>query len=183
MSQGCDRSSLRCFTQIKIGSVWAKTQVSGTLPTQTIVNGRLTAIPRGKVIIAGTDTFLLRDTVVNVAGGTVRWLLMVAGIGQRSRCPGGRLASSASVTGTLGTFKLSGTTESFKPETSYWFRTREYSRWHSYSLKHPVAGGRWQGSGTAGIQLGRILPQLPPQLQDASTVGSTVVLLRLHPKA
>jgi len=58
---------------------------------------------------------------VNVAGGTVRQLnwLMVAG-----KRPAGQWCataasgtSSASVTGLNGTFKLSGTTESFKPET------------------------------------------------------------------
>jgi len=64
-----------------------------------------------------------------------------------------------------GTFKLSGTTESFKPET---IRATGSGRVNSggtvTASNIQLAGGRWQGH-CSGIQLGRILPQLPPQLQ------------------
>ena len=165
--------------QIKIGSVRAKTQVSGTLTNlQTIVNWQApqaTYPARGKVIIAGTDTFLLRDTVVNVAGGTVRASGQLAnGRWQASgRAAGVQVGRLAQVPPALqaplsGTFKLSGTTESLQPETirATGSVAVNIAGGTVTAPNIQLAGGRWQGSGTAsGIQLGRILPQLPPQLQ------------------
>jgi translocation and assembly module TamB len=165
--------------QIKIGTVSAKTQVSGTLTNlQTIVNWQAPQAiypARGKVIIAGTNNFLFRDTVVNVAGGTVRAVGQLAnGRWQASgRAVGVQLRRLAQVPPALqtplsGTFKLSGTTESFNPET---IRANGSGRVNIAggtvtASNIQLAEGRWQGSGTAtGIQLGRILPQLPSQLQ------------------
>jgi len=125
------------------------------------------------VIIAGT-TFLFRDTVVNVAGGTVRAVGQLAnGRWQASgRAVGATAASgtsSASVTGTLWTFKLSGTTESFKPETIRANGSGRVNIAGTVTASNiQLAGGRWQGQTATGIQLGGYYRSYPHNCRDAS---------------
>jgi len=148
--------------QIKIGTVSAKTQVSGTLTNLQTALHHATYPARGKVIIAGTNNFLFRDTVVNVQAGTVR------AVGQLAN---GRWQASGRAAGVTVWHKFRQRYRHPKWDiqalrhhrviqtgnySCYWFGTREY-RWHSHSLKHPTGWRSLAGSGTAtGIQLGRI---------------------------
>ncbi len=160
--------------QIKVGTVSAKTQVSGRLGNlQTVGNwqapqatypasGALT------VLTAGKDTLLLRDTVLNVAGGNVRVNgQLVNGRWQASGTGSGiQLGRIAQVPPALqaplgGRFNLSGTTASFKPgalslqgEVSL-----DIAGGTITASKIQAAGGRWQVLGNlADINLGEIAP-------------------------
>ena len=157
--------------QIQIGSVSAKTQVSGAITNlQTIIDWQApqaTYPALGQLTIIGTNTFLLRNTVVNVAGGTVRAAGQLAdgrwqASGRAASVQLGRLAQvpPALQAPLSGTFNLSGTTESFNPKT---IRANGSGRVNIaggiVASNIQLAEGRWQGSGTAtGIQVGQILP-------------------------
>jgi len=173
--------------QIKIGTFQPK--VSGTLTNlQTIVNWQApqaTYPARGKVIIAGTNNFLFRDR--SECG---RWncpqlgnWLIAGSIRQRCRC-GVWHKFRQRYRHPNGTFKLSGTTESFKPET---IRATGSGRVNIAggtvtASNIQLAGGRWQGQGLQLASSWADITAATSQLQDASTVGSTcpVVWLRLH---
>ena len=167
--------------QIKIGTVEANTQVSGMVGNlQTAVNWQApqATYPASgtlKIITAGKDTLLLRDTVLNVAGGTVRvGGQLASGRWQAGGSAAGiQLERIAQVPPALqaplsGTFNLSGTTASFKPGA--------FSIQGAASLnvaggavtasKIQLTGDQGQVLGTVtGVQLGGILPQLSPQVQ------------------
>jgi len=167
--------------QIKIGTVEASSQLSGVVGNlQTAVSWQApqATYPASgtlKIISAGKDTLLLRDTVLNVAGGTVqvdgqlasgRWQAAGSATGiQLERIAQVPPALQAPLS---GTFNLSGTTASFKPGA--------FSIQGAASLnvaggavtasKIKLTGDQGQVMGTVtGVQLGRILPQLPPQVQ------------------
>lgn len=164
--------------EIKIGTISAKTQVSGTLANlQTVVNWQApqaTYPAQGKLIIAGTNTLLLRNTVLNVAGGTVRAAGQLAdGRWQASATAGGvQLGRLAQVPPSLrtplsGTFNFSGSTASFQPETiSLQGSGRVNIASSTVTASNiQVAGGRWQAQLQAsGVDLGR-LAQVPPPLR------------------
>lgn len=163
---------------IKIGTIEARAKISGT-PTnpQTVVDWQApssTYPALGKLVVAGTNTLFLRNTVVKVAGGTVRaggqvadgrWQASV----QAANVQLGRLAQfpPALKAPLSGTFNFSGSTASFKPESiSLQGSGRVNIAGGTVTAsKIQLAGGRWQGSGTvASVQLRQILPQLPPKL-------------------
>lgn len=166
--------------QIKIGTVSAKTQVSGAVGNlQTVVNWQApqaTYPANGQIniILAGTNTLLLRNTVLNVAGGTVRAEGQLAdGRWQASgNASGIQLERLAQVPPALrtplnGTFNFSGSTASFNPETISLQGTGRLNIAGSTvtASNIQVARGRWQALLQAtGVQLGR-LAEVPPPLR------------------
>jgi translocation and assembly module TamB len=109
---------------ITIGAVSARTQVFGSLDKiQTIVNWRApqgTYPARGEVVVAGADVFL-RNTVLNIAGGTVnararlangRWQAFV----NAAQVPLSRFSADLrGLFSTVGEVQLAGSLDSFNP--------------------------------------------------------------------
>jgi translocation and assembly module TamB len=168
--------------QIKIGVVSAKTQISGTpAKPETIVNWQATQATypgTGQIRIVDKNTIIFRNTVFNVAGGTVRaagqlvnnrWQALV----QANNVQLGRLTqvSPALQAPLSGTFKLSGTTASFQPEAIRATGTGQIqvAGGTVTASNIQLAAGRWQAQLRAtSVQLGR-LAQVPPALQGALT--------------
>jgi len=152
--RGCDRSSLRRFKS-RLARFQPK-RLHQPPDNCKLADNYLPCAVRSSLLV-----LLFRDTVVNVAGGTVRAVGQLAGRWQasgRAVVCNWRLAQvPPALQAPNGTFKLSGTTESFKPET---IRANGSGRVN-------IAGGTVTASRLAGqgLQLGRILPQLPSQLQ------------------
>ena len=169
--------------QIKIGTVSAKTQVSGTpLKPQTVVNWQApqaTYPGIGQIIIANQNNLSFRNTVFSVAGGTVRAAGQVVdgrwqARAQANRVQLGRLAQvpPALQAPVSGTINLSGSTASFQPETiraTGSGRVTGIAGGTVTASNIQLAEGRWQAQlQAAGVQLGR-LAQVPPQLQGSLT--------------
>ncbi len=171
--------------QIQIGTVVARAQVSGT-PTnpRTAVNWQApgaTYPASGEIIIeSGANSLLLRNAVLNVAGGTVRASGQLAdgrlqASVQADDIQPGRLAEvppglQAPLNGTLN---LSGTTGSFQPETISLQGSGRVNVAGGVvtAANIQIADGQWQALGRAeGVQIGRIVP-LPPQSQGTLRDG------------
>lgn len=166
--------------QIKIGTVSAKTQISGTPDKpQTVVNWQApqaTYPALGKVVIAGINTLFFRDTVLSVAGGTVRANGQVANNRWQARVQanGVQLGRLAQVPPALqapvsGTVNFSGSTASFQPETirATGSGSLNVAGGRVTASNIQLAGGRWQAQLQAtGVQVGR-LAEVPPELQGA----------------
>jgi translocation and assembly module TamB len=178
--------------QIRIGTVSATTAISGT-PTkpQTIVNWQAlgaTYPAQGEILIADTNTLIFRDTIVSVAGGTVRaagqlvnkrWQASV----QANNVQLGRLVQvpPALQAPLSGRFNFSGTTASFQPEAIQATGTGQIQVAGGTVTASSIqlAAGRWQAQLQAsGVQLGR-LAQVPPALQGSVLVDLTSQELRL----
>lgn len=164
---------------INIGPVFAKANVSGTSENpRTVVNWQATqgTYPATGELVIARQNVLLRDTVLQVAGGTVqakgqldigdRWQASV----QASGVQLGRLAQVPPTlqTPVSGTLNLSGSAASFQPET---LRATGSGRLTGIAggtvtaENIQVAGGRWQTQLEAnGIELGQ-LAAVPPNLQ------------------
>ena len=165
--------------QIQIGTVSAKTQVSGAVGNlQTVINWQApqaTYPANGQIniILAGKNTLLLRNTVLNVAGGTVRAEGQVADgrwqvSGNAASIQLERLAQVPPALRTLnGTFNFSGSTASFNPETiSLQGAGRVTIAGSTITASNiQVAKGQWQAQLQAtDVQLGR-LAEVPPALR------------------
>lgn len=171
--------------QIQIGTVSAKARISGTTANpRTVADWQApqASYPAtGQIIIVGTNTLLLRNTVINVAGGTLRaagqlvnnrWQASVQADGIQP----GRLAQvpPALQTPLSGTFNLSGTTASFQPETIRATGSGQLNVAGGTlrATNIQLAQGRWSAQLQANnVQLGRIT-QVPPQLQGGRLTGA-----------
>ncbi len=169
--------------EIKIGNVSAKSQVSGTAANpQTVVNWQApqaTYPGSGQIIINDPTNLLFRDTVLRVAGGTVRatgelednrWQASI-------RAAGIQLGRLAEVPPTLqtpvaGTFNFSGTlpaAEGGTIQATGSGRVTGIAGGTVTASNIQVAGERWQAQLQAsGVQLQR-LTEVPPQLQGSLT--------------
>jgi len=169
--------------QVKIGTVSAKVNISGS-PTKpkTVVNWQAagaTYPASGQVIVTNPQNWLFRNTVFNVANGTVRgsgqlinnrWQAKLQAtnvqLGQLTQVP---LALQVPVS---GTFNVSGTTASFQPET---IRATGLGRLNVAggtvtATNIQLNQGRWQTQLQAdNVQLKQILPEIPPQYQGLLT--------------
>ncbi len=169
--------------QIRIGTVSATTAITGT-PTkpQTIVNWQApqaTYPASGNILIADKNTIVFRDTVVSLAGGTIRaagqllnnnrWQASV----QANNLQLGRLTQipPALQAPLNGRFNLSGTTASFQPAaiTATGAAQIKVAGGEVTASNIQLAAGRWQAQIQAnGVQIGR-LTQVPPAFQGALT--------------
>ncbi|AFZ29093.1 protein of unknown function DUF490 [Gloeocapsa sp. PCC 7428] len=167
----------------QIGTIQARANVVGS-PTQpqTIVNwqaANATYPARGQILIANAQNLLFRNTTVDFAGGTLRaagqltnnqWQATV----QASGVELGRVAEvpPALQAPISGTFNVAGTTASFQPDQ---IQATGSGRLNVAggtvtASNIQLAQGRWQAQVQAsGVQLGSLVPQVPPQFQGALT--------------
>jgi len=148
-----------------------KTPLSGQLS----LNGSTASFTPNTISVQGSGQ-------INVAGGIVT-ASNIQAAGGRFRVRGnlaqinpGEIASvpPALKAPLSGTFNLSGSTASFEPQylALQGNASVNVAGGTVTALNLNVQKGQWQTSGTArGLQLGRILPQLPPQLQGAIDGG------------
>jgi len=144
-----------------------KTPLSGTLN----ISGNTTSFKPETIALQGSGRLNIAGGTVTAsniqaAGGRFRVLGSLAGInpGDIAQVPPALKAPLS------GTFNLSGSTAAFQPQklALQGDASVNVAGGTVTASNIETARGQWQMAGTvAGIQVGRILPQLPPQLQGA----------------
>jgi len=174
--------------EFQIGTIQAKANVVGS-PTQpqTIVNwqaANATYPARGQILIANAQNLLFRNTTVDFAGGTLRaagqltndqWQATV----QASNVQLGRVTEvpPALQAPISGTFNVAGSTASFQPDQIQAIGSGRLNVAGGTVTASNIqlAQGRWRAQVQAsGVQLGNLVPQVPPQFQGALTGSFTV---------
>ncbi|MUL35370.1 translocation/assembly module TamB domain-containing protein [Gloeocapsopsis dulcis] len=169
--------------EFQIGTIQARANVVGS-PTQpqTIVNwqaANATYPARGQILIANAQNLLFRNTTVDFAGGTLRaagqltnnqWQATVQAanvrLGRVTEVPPALQAPIS------GTFNVAGSTASFQPDQ---IQATGSGRLNVAggtvtASNIQLAQGRWRAQVQAsGVQLGNLVPQVPPQFQGALT--------------
>ncbi|MBW4575277.1 MAG: translocation/assembly module TamB domain-containing protein [Aphanothece sp. CMT-3BRIN-NPC111] len=174
-----------------IGPVSAKAQVFGpTGNLETLVEFQAPAATypgRGEVAIAPGGTIVFRNTIFQVAGGTVKGGGKIAeglwqGEIQASDVPGSALAPLIGrevpppLQGLLsGTFNLSGNTRSFKPETIQGSGSGrlQVAGGSVTATNVQLGNGNWRGNFvTNGVQLAGLSANIPAQLKPGRLSGN-----------